>query len=96
MTELLEETRSNSDYITLQGYNLIEGWECEWIEMQKKNKDLQEFISTTLRRPLDQVKTMTEETVLASAVEGTLFGCVECDIRVPDHLKESFGEMSRT
>ena len=93
MTELLEETRRNSGYITSQGYNLIECWECEWIEMQKKNNDLQEFISTTLRRPLDQVKKMTEETVLASVMDGTLFGCVECDIRVPDHLKESFGEM---
>ena len=92
MTELLE-TRRNSDYITSQGYNLIECWECKWIEMQKKNKDLQAFISTSLRRLLDQVKTMTEETVLAAVVDGTLFGCVECDIRVPDHLKDSLQEM---
>ena len=86
MTELPEETKRNSDYITSQGFNLVECWECEWTEMQKRNKDLQEFISTSLRRPLDQVNDR-------QVVDGTLFGCVECDIRVPDHLKDSFQEM---
>ena len=50
--------KRNSDYITSQSYNFVECLECEWIEMQIRNKHLQEFIFTTLRRPFYRVKTI--------------------------------------
>ena len=59
MKELLEETWRNSSYIRKQNFNPVECWECEWRDMKKTNKDLERFVATRLRRPLDKVKTMT-------------------------------------
>jgi hypothetical protein len=93
MKDLLEETRRNSSYIRKQGFNLVECWECEWRERKKTNRELQRFIATRLRRPLDKVKTMTLQSILDAVRDEKLFGCVECDIHVPEHLREQFSEM---
>ena len=37
---------------------------------------------------------MTEQEVLKAVKEDTLFGMVECDISVPEHLKDYFSEMT--
>jgi hypothetical protein len=92
MAELLEETSQNSAYIISQGFDLVECWECEWLEM-KKNGNLQQFIKTHLRRPLDNKTTMTKEMIIDAVLDERLFGCVECDIHVPEQHKDKFGEM---
>ena len=61
--------------------------------MKKTNRELQRFIATEVRRSLDQVKIMSPERILCEVRHECLFGCVEVDIRVPDHLKEKFSEM---
>jgi hypothetical protein len=93
MVELLEETQKNSAYIRKQGYNLVECWECEWRATKKTNKELQRFIATRLHRPLDKMETMSMENILTAVRNETLFGCVECDIHVPDNLRDHFQEM---
>ena len=93
MKELLEETQRNSAYIKKQGFHLVECWECEWREMKKRNTALQRFIATHLRRPLDKVKTMTTRSIVNAVKNDTLFGCVECDIHVPESFREYFKEM---
>ena len=77
----------------LQRFNLVECWECEWRDMKKTNKELQRFISTRLRRPLDKVKTLTLQTILDAVRNEKIFGCIECDIHVPEHLRDKFSEM---
>ena len=64
--------------------------------MKKTNRELQCFIATEVRRTLDKVKTMTPARILSEVRNERLFGCVEVDIRVPDHLKEKFSEMCPT
>ena len=54
---------------------------------------MQRFITTRHRRPLDKVKTMSLQTILDAVKNEKLFGCVECDIHVPEHLCEKFSEM---
>ena len=71
----------------------MEMWECEWRDMKKTNRELQCFITTEVRRLLDQVKIMSPARILSEVRNERLFGCVEVDIRVPDHLKEKFSEM---
>ena len=61
--------------------------------MKKTNKDLQRFIATRLRRPLDKVQTMTTQSIINAVKDETLFGCVECDNHVPEHLRDHFQEM---
>ena len=37
--------------------------------------------------------TMTQQEIIAAVVDGTLFGMVECDVRVPEELQDYFSEM---
>ena len=69
-------------------------WECEWRDMKKTNRELQCFSGTEVRRTLDKVKIMSPARILSEVRNERLFGCVEVDIRVPDHLKEKFSEVS--
>ena len=36
---------------------------------------------------------MTQQEIIAAVVDGTLFGMVECDVRVPEELQDYFSEM---
>ena len=36
---------------------------------------------------------MTQQQIIAAVVDGTLFGMIECDIRVPSELRAHFAEM---
>ena len=91
--ELLEETRADTKYMRSKGYRVVEMWECEWRRMKRTNRELQRFIATELRRTLDTIKIMSPERILREVRQDRLFGCVEVDIRVPEHLKEKFSEM---
>ena len=93
MAELVEETRANTEYIKSKGYRVVEMWECDWRLLKRTNRELQRFIATEVRRTLDKVKIMSPEQILSEVRNERLFGCVEVDIRVPDHLKEKFSEM---
>ena len=73
MVELLEETRANTEYTKSKGYRLMERWE------------LPRFIATEVRRTLNKVKIMSAERILSEVQNERLFGCVEVDIRVPEH-----------
>ena len=44
------------------------------------------------KNPLES-EIMRPEQILSEVRNERLFGCVEVDIGVPDHLKEKFGEM---
>ena len=55
---------------------------------EKTNRELQRFIATEVLRTLDTVKIMNAERILSEVRNERLFGCVEVDVRVPDHLKE--------
>ena len=62
-------------------------------DMKKTNCELQRFIGTKVRRTLDKVKVMSPERILSEVQNERLFGCLEVDICVPDHLKEKFSKM---
>ena len=68
--------------------NVLISWSAgsEWRWMKKLSKNLQHFIATQLRPPMDKVKTMTLETILEAVRCEKLFGCIECDIHAPEHL----------
>ena len=93
MVDLREEARANTEYIQSEGYNVVELWECEWRRMKKTNPLLRRFLFSEFKRPLDHCWALNEQQILESVVNGTLFGVVECDIRVPESLKEKFSEM---
>ncbi|XP_071797162.1 uncharacterized protein [Asterias amurensis] len=90
--ELRRQTEDTSAYIRQQGYKLIELWECDWREIQTTDHTVRGFLRT-IRLPHFKKKTMTQQEVLACVMDGSMFGMVECEIRVPSTLRAHFAEM---
>ena len=78
MATLLEDTKKNTAYLR-RHVKVVEMWECDW----KRERDT----------PPRQKWNMTQQQIITAVVDGTLFGMVECDVRVPDNLREYFAEM---
>ena len=87
MATLLENTRRNTTYLR-RHVKTVEMWECDWKEIRDE-PDVKIFLDI----PRHRKWTMTEQQILAAVIDGTLFGMVECDIRVPEHLQDHFAEM---
>jgi hypothetical protein len=67
-------------------------WECDWERLKKEDPAVKAFI-TDRQRPCDGQFKMTEETILRAVMEDRMFGTLEVDLEVPDHLKGKFAEM---
>ena len=78
MAVLLADTKKHTAYLR-RHVNVIEMWECAW----KRERD----------PPPRQKWKMTQQQIITAVVDGTLFGMIECDIRVPFELKDHFAEM---
>ena len=78
MATLLADTKKHTTYLR-RHVKVVEMWECDW----KRERD----------PPPRQKWNMTHQQIIAAVVVGTLFGMVECDVRVPDNLREYFAEM---
>ena len=78
MAKLLEDTKKNTAYLR-RHVHVVEMWECEW--------------KCEAKPPRRPKWTMTQNEILTAVIDGTLFGMVECDVRVPDNLRGHFAEM---
>ncbi len=88
----MEETQKTSSYIRELGYHLVEMWECEWEDTQRNDTDLKQFLKS-VRLPHFNVWKMTMEQILKGVRDGSIFGLVECDLRVPPESRDYFTEM---
>ena len=73
-------------YISNEGYNVVEIWECEWWKLYKSNS----LVKQHLRESFPYKLPLTEEGLLQRIKDGNLFGYLQCDIEVPEHLRENF------
>ena len=78
MAKLLEDTKKNTAYLR-RHVHVVEMWECAW--------------KLEAKQPPRQKWNMTQQQILAAVVDGTLFGMIECDVRVPSELQDHFAEM---
>ena len=78
MAELLANTKAHTAYLR-RHVKVVEMWEC--------TRKLE------AKQPHRPKWTMTQNEILTAVIDGTLFGMVECDVRVPDNLREHFAEM---
>ena len=78
MATLLADTKKHTTYLR-RHVKVVEMWECDW----KRERD----------PPPRQKWKMTQQHIITAVVDGTLFGMVECDVRVPEHLQDHFAEM---
>ena len=77
------------------GLKYVEIWECEWVALKlekgMKKNDFSKYAKFPKKNSLP-VKNITENDVIKAVKDGSLFGLVECSIRVPDDMKDSFKE----
>ena len=78
MVTLLANTKKHTAYLR-RHVKVVEMWECTW----KRERD----------PPPHQKWQMAQQQIITAVVDGTLFGMVECDLHVPEHLQDHFAEM---
>ena len=91
MTQLLTETQKNTAYLR-RFVKVVEMWECVWKETRKEPA-AKLFLDTEspIRRGVKWE--LTQQQIIATVRAGTLFGLIECDVRVPEELRVHFAEM---
>ena len=74
------------DYIQQKCYQIVEMWECEWWSLYKTDASVKSHLGENFpyRRPLSEGGLMQE------FIGGRLLGYVQCDIEVPEHLRDYF------
>ena len=80
-----EQDQMRKEYIQQKGYKIIEMWECEWWSLYKTDAPVKSY----LRANIPHKRPLSEEQLLQRIIDERLFGYVQCDIEVPQHLRES-------
>ena len=91
MAELLAETRKNTVYLR-HFVKVVELWECEWKEV-RRDPVVKKCLDAAFPRRHHVRWTMTSQQILSGVRAGTVFGLIECDLCVPEALREQFAEM---
>ena len=89
MAELLAKTKTHTAYLR-RFVDVVEMCDCER-KVKRIVSDTKRFIDAEFSRRSS--RRMTEHQILSAVVDGTLFGMVECDVCVPEELKDHFAEM---
>lgn len=92
-SERLAKTKEIDEFIKSEGYVLKTMWGCEWEQLKNTNPEVKEFSKAKERELLNGPQSSNESDVLRDLKDGKLFGLVECDLHVPDHLNDKFAEM---
>jgi len=93
LTELRQNTVDITRYLReTVGVTVVEHWECQWQEIKRQNQDIQHFLNTKcpVQKPFQG---QSEQDILNAVCQNKLFGLIQCDIHVPQHLQEYFSEM---
>ena len=84
-----QQNEMRRDYIQQKGYQIVEIWKYEWWSLHKTDASVKSHLRENFpyRRPL------SEEGLLQGIIDGRLFGYVQCDIEVPEHLRSYFSNV---
>ena len=83
-----QQDEMRGDYIQQKCYQIVEMWECEWWSLYKTNAS----IKSLLRKNFPYRRPLSEEGLMQEIIDGRLFGYVQCDIEVPEHLRDYFSD----
>ena len=73
-------------FIQEKSFKVIETWECEWWRLHKTTNTVKQHI----REHFPYRRSLAVEQLLEEIKKGKLFGCVQCDIEVPENLRSNF------
>ena len=88
------ETIRKDNYIKELGYHLKVIWECEWNTLVQSSPFNRMFTKAATHAMFGSKTPLSQEEILNKVLNKTWYGFVECDIIVPDRLKEKFSEMA--
>ena len=95
LTELKQKTDETTAYLRdTVGVNVVEMWECEWLALKRGDPNLKDFLRMNFPRFTSQLfGSVTVSSILNCVRLGSFFGLVQCDIEVPNHLRDYFSEL---
>ena len=85
-----EINEMRKQYIEEKGCNAVEMWECEWWKLYKTYVSVKEH----LREHFPYKRPLLQEQFLDKIKSGELFGYLQCDINVPEHLRRPICQFS--
>ena len=80
-----QQDEMRRDYIQQKGYQIVEMRECEWWSLYKTDASVKSH-----RENIPYNRLLSEEQLLQGFIDGQLFGYVQYDIEVPEHLRSYF------
>ena len=81
-----QQDEMRRDYIQQERYEIVELWMCEWWSLYKTDAP----VKSHLRANFPYNRPLSEEQLLQQYIDGRLFGYVQCDIEVPEDLRDYF------
>ena len=78
-----EEDQMRKENIQQKGYKVIEIWECNWLELYRTDAT----VKNHLRANFSYQRLLSEGRLMQEIKCQKLFGYVQCDLKVPEHLK---------
>jgi hypothetical protein len=101
LTDLFKKTTEITKYLTdTVDVKVVEMWECEWATTKQIDPNIKKFLQDSDKPQKTPTPTygkswpLTEKQIIDSVLDDSCFGLVECDITVPDRLREYFSEMT--
>ena len=83
-----QQDEMRRDYMQRKSYQIVEMWECEWWSLYKTDAS----VKSHLRENVPYIRSLSEERLLQGFIDGRLFGYVQGDIEVPEHLRDYFSK----
>ena len=84
--EKREQDQMRKEYIQQKGYKVFEMWECNWWKLYRTDAT----VKNHLRANFPYQRPLSEERLMQEIKSRRLFGYVQCDLKVPEHLKAYF------
>ena len=81
-----EQDQLRKEYVQQKGYKIVEMWECNWWYLYRNDAT----VKNQLRANFLYQRSLSEEQLMQEIIGGRLFGYVQCDLKVPEHLKAYF------
>ena len=81
-----EQDQMRKQHMQQKGYKINEMWDCNWWELYRTDATVKNHLRANFpyQRPLSEGRLMQE------IKSRRLFGYVQCDLKVPEHLKAYF------
>ena len=92
--EIYLETLAKEAYLRDLGFVLERVWECEWEKTIQTTPAIKRFLAIFHRTLYSTPNPISLTSAVTSIADGSFFGFVECDIHVPENLRDKFSEMA--